>query len=93
MTELVNPAEIEQIVGVERDQYVHYGRMVTDEETFYVLHSQDCVDNMKFMRTDLRICQFSQALDRGIDAADWAGWEDQPVRLHIFNGYLQPLPD
>jgi hypothetical protein len=64
MTTLVDPTRIEQIVGRKRHSLRHYGRAVSDEHMFSILHSQRCMDRP----ADLRDCRFSIALDRGIDA-------------------------
>jgi hypothetical protein len=79
MTDLVSPEEIEGIVGTARHPTEHWGRAVSTEQTVYILHSQECRDSGR----DLRACPFSLALDDGIDVAQWAGREDQPVRLAI----------
>lgn len=89
MTDLVDPSEIERIVGVPRHATEHWGRAVSVAETVYVLHSQECRDSGR----DLRACRFSLALDRGIDAGAWDGWEDAPVRLEIWYGLLSPTLD
>lgn len=90
MSELVDPASIEQIVGVTRHATEHYGRAVSAEQTVYILHSQQCKDSS----IDLRQCPYSIALDRGIEHPyPWTGWrrlQDQPVRLEISRGYLMP---
>lgn len=75
MTDLVNPNEIEEIVGVKRDPLLHWGRAVSAEQTVYILHSQECVDS----GIDLRDCAFSKALDKGINPNKWV--EDCPVVL------------
>ena len=87
MSELVSPAEIEQIVGVKRHEHQHLGRAVSDEETVYVLHSQKCKDS----GIDLRECEWSLALDRGIDLADWSDHQDRPVVLAIYRQRLIPV--
>lgn len=79
MSDLVDPTEIEGVVGVQRHATRHYARAVSAVRTVYILHSQRCKDS----GIDLRECLFSQALDNGIDDADWDGWEDQPVRVTI----------
>jgi len=81
MTDLVSPDRIERIVGVDRHPTDHYGRGVSAEKVFYILHSRQCVDGTP----DLRDCPYSLALDRGLVA----GWtEDQPARLAIEHGRL-----
>lgn len=93
MSEPVDPAEIERIVGVSRHATEHYGRAVSAEQTVYILHSQECKDT-EAAGFDLRECPFSVALDQGIDKPfPWTGWrrvQDQPVRLEITRGYLMP---
>ncbi len=79
MTSLVSPDQIEQIVGVSRHQTRHYARAVSAERTVYILHSAQCRDSGR----DLRTCRFSVALDNGIDESDWSDTEDQPVRVAI----------
>lgn len=59
MAELVDPAEIEQIVGFARHATRHYARVVSAEQVVYILHSQRCVSSGR----DLRECPFSIALD------------------------------
>lgn len=86
MTFIVSDKEIEQIVGVERGRYTHYGRAISEEEAVYILHSHGCKDSGR----DLRKCRFSRALDRGIDPPDWDGYEDQAVVLSVRQGHLIP---
>jgi hypothetical protein len=87
MSNLVPAEEIEQIVGARRHAHQHLGRAVTSEETVYVLHSQRCKDS----GIDLRECEWSWALDNGIDPADWRGFEDRPVVLAIIKDRLFPV--
>lgn len=75
MSDLVDPAIIEQIVGKKRHRTRHYGRAVSREQTVYILHSQECRDSTP----DLRDCPFSLALDRGIEVEHWR--QDAAVRL------------
>lgn len=79
MSELVPADEIEQIVGTQRHRTRHYARAVSDEQTVYVLHSRNCKDSGR----DLRECFYSQALDNGIDEADWQDHEDKAVRVAV----------
>ena len=87
MSNLVPASEIEQIVGAVRHPAQHLGRAVTSEETVYVLHSQRCKDS----GIDLRECEWSWALDKGIDPDDWRGYEDRPVVLTFRKGRLFPV--
>jgi hypothetical protein len=79
MSELVDPGEIERIVGIERHATRHYARAVSSEQVVYILHSQRCKDSDR----DLRECLFSVALNNGIDERDWSDLEDQAVRVTI----------
>jgi hypothetical protein len=79
MSALVNPEEIERIVGAQRHATRHLARAVSAEETVYILHSHKCKDR----GGDLRECLFSLALDNGIDEAVWAGAMDRPIRVTI----------
>lgn len=90
MSNLVPAEDIEKIVGQQRHNRVHYGRAVTAEQTLYVLHSHECLES----GIDMRDCEYSTALDHGIDAAQWAGFEDEAVVLyidHLGPGRLRPL--
>lgn len=87
MSKLVNPDEIERIVGTGRHQTRHYARADSTTQTVYILHSQKCKDTGK----DLRSCLFSLALDNGIDIDVWEGWQNQPVRVTI-NSAHQLIP-
>lgn len=79
MTDLVPAEDIERIVGVDRHPTDHYGRVVTAEQTLYILHSRQCCDSGR----DLRECGFSVALDRGIELESWREYLDLPVQLGI----------
>jgi hypothetical protein len=93
MSELVDPSEIETIVGATRHPTDHIGRADSSTQTVYILHSQECRDS----GIDLRECPFSIALDRGIEEwFPWTGWrrlQDQPVRLELARDYLMPAFD
>jgi hypothetical protein len=87
MTGLVPPEGIERIVGIARHRDLHYGRAVSCEQTVYILHPKSCLAS----GIDLRDCDFSAALDRGIDLGAWSGYEDSPVQLIVLpNGELVP---
>ena len=86
MSDLVNPDDIERIVGVERHRTRHYARAVSAEQTVYILHSVEC----RAMYDDLRDCPWSLALDRGIDEYDWSDREDRAVLVRVRNGRLVP---
>jgi hypothetical protein len=78
--------DIEQIVGTFRRYGVHYARAISSEETVYILHSQRCKDS----GIDLRDCQYSLALDHGIDRRCWAEYLDVPVPVVALDGQLLP---
>lgn len=87
MSQVVPADQIEKIVGVERHPNMHFGRAVSAEQVFYVLHSQACKD----AGHDLRECAYSEALDEGIDLGVWAAYQDQAVPLGIQDWRLVPL--
>lgn len=80
---------IEGIVGIRRDRVVHYARAITAEKTVYILHSQECLNS----KIDLRDCQFSIAMDKGILLGDWSGLYDRTVAIGIWQGRLVPEED
>lgn len=87
MSDLVPTEDIERIVGIDRHPTLHYGRAVSSEEIVYILHSQECKDSGE----DLRECEFSIALDNGIDEYLWVpDYENRAVVLSIADGYLVP---
>lgn len=85
MVERVHPDEIERIVGRARHLRAHYGRAVSAEQKFYILHSQICLEDDSIMN-----CMFSMALARGIDMDEWGDLQDRPVLLQIEDGRLVP---
>ena len=90
MSDLVNPDQIESIVGVKRHETEHYARAVPSDDRVYILHSEHC----RATTPDLRDCLFSQALDRGIvHHIPWSAWRrllNRPVRAEVFRGWLVP---
>jgi hypothetical protein len=88
VSDLVDPARIEEIVGVPRHERIHFGRAVSKEQTVYILHSQRCVNNTPVLRD----CIYSLALDKGIDLNHWEKYQDRPVVLRIWNGSLEVSP-
>lgn len=87
MADLVNPEQIEQIVGAARHPQWHIARAVSSEERVYVLHSNEC----KVQRADLRDCLWSLALDNGIDLDQWEPYQDQPMRVIVADDRLVPI--
>lgn len=80
MSDLVDPHEIERIVGLTRSQTEHFGRAVDD--VMYIMHSLDCLNS----GIDLRDCEYSKAMDNDITIIP--GGEGQPLRLSVLNGVL-----
>lgn len=83
MSNLVDPSSIERIVGLNRHPTVHLGRVVTAEDTVYIMHSEACVVDTP----DLRDCPYSIALDKGVDVDRWD--RDVPAVLWIKDGRLE----
>lgn len=79
MTRLEPSETIEATVGAKRHATSHLGRAVSAEQRVYILHSQECVDS----GIDLRECEYSRALDCGIDMGVWWDAQDAPVVLAI----------
>lgn len=86
MTTPIPASAVVALVGVGRHATEHWGRTDSNEEQVYILHSKECRD----AREDLTQCEYSIALDEGIDSDDWVEFEDKPVRLEIRNGTLTP---
>ena len=84
MSRIETPDKTMQIVGRDRHETEHYGRAVSAEERVYILHSRECFESGR----DLRQCEFSIAMDLGIDLDRWV--EDQTVLLEIEDGLLVP---
>lgn len=90
MTDLVDPAEIETLVGAPRHDTLHLGRLDTTRQAVFILHSAECRATID----DLRHCRFSIALDEGIDELLWRGWKNRPVTLAVLmDGYLTPATE
>ena len=85
MTALVPAEDIEALVGARRHPLHHLARAVSTEETVYILHSQRCLDS----GVDLRLCEFSRALDNGIREHEWV--QDEPVIVTTLQGTLLPF--
>jgi hypothetical protein len=80
VSELVDPKQIETLVGVKRHQTIHWGHGDW-KWIYYILHSQECLDSGR----DLRECEFSLAMDRS-NTDVMPRW---PVELRISSlGYL-----
>ncbi|QDF18704.1 hypothetical protein SEA_PUPPER_218 [Gordonia phage Pupper] len=90
----VDPGTIESTVGRVRHSTQHFGRAVSDEMMFYILHSHSCIRAHDQVRTDYRTeCPYTKSLGNGIDEARWEGCEDQPVALAVEDGRLVPAED
>ncbi|GAA2178506.1 hypothetical protein GCM10009785_01330 [Brooklawnia cerclae] len=78
MSNLVDPARIEEIVGCKRHPTKHIARAISAEQTVYILHPDTCA--ARLMRRPLTECRYSRSLDvAGILPDRWAAWLDQPV--------------
>lgn len=88
MSRLESAATIEAKVGAKRHPSEHLGRAVSATERVYVLHSDECVAR----GVDLRECEFSLALDEGIDLEVWDRYQDRPVLVVVDadSGRLHP---
>lgn len=86
MSDLVPADQIEAIVGTIRHPTRHYARAVSAEQTVYILHSHECLASGR----DLRECEYSLALDEGIDEFHWADYEDVAVIVTVRDGELVP---
>lgn len=85
----LEPADtIEAKVGAKRHPTDHLGRAVSAIERVYVLHSQECVAR----GIDLRDCEYSIALDLGIDMGIWEAFQDVPVVVAIDPEYEDLAP-
>jgi len=84
MTEIVDASIIEKIVGIKRHVRAHFAKAVSKEETVYILHSKNCLEDYQ----DLRECPFSLALDNGIDINEW--YQDKTVLVVVKNNKLAP---
>jgi|GEM_PF-1473118 len=79
MNDLVDPNQIELIVGARRHSVKHLGRVVTATQTTYILHSQLCLQRGE----DLRECVFSRAMDEGFDLAEFEAFTDRPIVMAV----------
>lgn len=89
VADIVPTVDIEAKVGAKRHPTNHLGRAVSAEQRVYILHSKECVAR----GIDLRKCEYSIALDTGIELLIWADFQDVPVVLGISDEYddLEPL--
>lgn len=88
MTRRERADKIEAIVGAKRDAVLHIGRAVSAEQRVYILHSVACVATGR----DLRNCEYSEALDDGIDLEIWGPLQDRPVIVDIDEEVLDLVP-
>lgn len=77
--ELVPTDKIEGIVGVRRSLYIHYGRAVSEEGRFYILHPELCIGGRCPWGYDLTKCLFSMAMEMEIANVE----EDAPLILYL----------
>jgi len=64
-------------------QAVAERRVLSAEQTVYILHPQACLDS----GIDLRNCRFSLALDNGIDLDEWT--EDVALIVDVVGAFEQ----
>lgn len=88
MSRLEAANKIEGIVGAKRHDTLHLARAVSAEQRVYILHSAECGAS----GIDLRKCEYSIALDDGIDLGIWDDFQDQVVELAIDADYGDLLP-
>ena len=86
MTELIDPSEVERLVGAYRHPTAHLCRADSFHEATYLLHSKACLDS----GIDLRTCEYALAQDNGIDTDVWEGREDEVVLVVISDSHLVP---
>lgn len=77
MTRLEDNATIESIVGVRRHPTAHLAVARTVDSRVYILHSAECIASTA--SGDLRDCDYSRTLDRGIDLEVWKNDLDRAV--------------
>jgi hypothetical protein len=73
----VPASEIETLVGIDRHPVRHYGRADSRAGKFFILHSDEC----RRAPESITQCEYSLALERGLNEADWYFYEDCPVVL------------
>ena len=83
MSDRVDSDKIEEIVGTYRRIYAHVARCVDDEQKVYLLHPHNCKDRYD----DLRDCEYSLAMDNGVDR-DLFG--DGPTMVSVVGSKLVP---
>lgn len=88
MSRLESADTIEAKVGAQRHETAHLARAVSVTKRVYVLHSKECVAR----GIDLRECEFSYALDLGVDLGVWAEFQDRPVFVTISDEYCDLEP-
>jgi hypothetical protein len=90
MSRLEAADKIEGIVGAPRHLTLHLARAVSAEQRVYIMHSHECC----YETPDLRDCEYSRALDNGIEMDEWEHWQDRPVMVRIDPDYdeLTPWP-
>ena len=93
MTNLVDPASVQEIVGCARHATAHYARWIFLEDRVVILHSQACLTAHARLGRDLTACSFSRALDKGVEIESWRLHTDSPERVAIRGGRLARVPD
>ena len=75
MTSRVPDDKIESLVGAYRDQSRHIFKVNTREGAIYILHPLNC----KQRSVDLRLCVYSESIDKGFEEEEWLDFLDKPV--------------
>jgi hypothetical protein len=87
MSDFVPSDHVEEIVGAKRDNTLHLARAITAEQRVYLLHSVECVEEFE----DLRECEFSLSLEKGIYFELWEELFDEAVVVTLGHyGELHP---
>ena len=86
MTTRVSDDKIEALVGAYREESRHIARISTREGAIYILHPNNC----KRRSIDLRLCSYSESIDKGLDEAEWEGNWDKPMYVKLIKGKVLP---
>lgn len=94
MAELQKSGVVERVVGLPRHPTIHQGRLVGEDDDaargeVWILHSQQCLDNMLGTTGGLQACEYSRALDGGINLSHWQVDVSCPVVIDEL-GELRP---
>lgn len=92
MAELMGVTELRSVFkDIERPEGDHLGYARSEVEAVYVMHSRACLRTPH--QGSLLDCEYSLALDEGIDTERWKDHQDTVVKIEIEDGRLVPVPD